>query len=815
MIDQLTKDIPSVSIYPVRTAYTKETERAWKLAVKDWLKQIKDFANAYGLSVEELKVMIEQINKEIDDINNMSLVLNGLANYQGDWSATHNDSLGYNQADSVTYNSINYISKIDNNTDTPPLNWQRITIDNTIAETTRSFAINEEFDIAFSIPRDNPEIVVKKEVVDTGLTNTTMDVDGSNYTFKDYSLDTTLTPSAVSGIISLTLGEGNFTTEHIGMIIEGNGGKAVLTGIDGSASVTIDFIDTSTILSGAWSLQALESGDNGIEINKSGVLGDGLEKQAISLSSGFNTSGLFCPLNDGGIARFSKATDLLYICSKDGTVNYTSVYTVNLFGEFLFQNADGNIVLIEFTSNTVYKTIYDLQANIVSARSIIATSVYTTSSSLRDIYYDKLNDNLFIYLESYNSSYSYADRLHGFNASTFSTLWSAVTIPATSQYRNTEPKIVSIGTTAYVTYWKAFSSSSYDPASLLLVSVDIAGTSNTYTVLASQSYYNSGNAACAVYNNKILRVATDSDLTDSIYYHVINTNGTLDTNRTVIKEYNGGFTWNNFNKDIIKDENSGYYYLIFKTGYMIFDKETDSLVQDETLFQSVSVTSVNDKAKVINGGDIALLVNDAAYDYSLLLFATGETQYVPINKYLVSIADSTVDTNYFTDFNFITVTETLNNQTANYFFSFDEKITWCIFVGGIIRNIVRDNNGTWEYNSDTTYENETWTISTENEMYAALEESMSITTNHMSGSDITSLTDEQYPEPQLKLNFGMALYTDNADEIPTSDGLTNINYDANARWEKVADTDYTFSMLDNQNVRFKALVANNYKIRVI
>jgi len=129
MIDQLTKDIPSVSVYPDRTAYTKETERAWKLAVRDWLKQIKDFANAYGLSVEELKVMIEQINLAIDS---MDVAITAL-NYQGNWTAI--DEQGnprvYSLGQSVSHNGSRWASK-DNNTEEPSetaINWEKISLD--------------------------------------------------------------------------------------------------------------------------------------------------------------------------------------------------------------------------------------------------------------------------------------------------------------------------------------------------------------------------------------------------------------------------------------------------------------------------------------------------------------------------------------------------------------------------------------------------------------------------------------------------------------------------------------------------------------
>ena len=56
----------------------------------------------------------------------------------------------------------------------------------------------------------------------------------------------------------LILGTGSFAAGDIGMQIEGNGGKAVLTATDGSYVLETAFNDTSTIPSGSWNMFALD-----------------------------------------------------------------------------------------------------------------------------------------------------------------------------------------------------------------------------------------------------------------------------------------------------------------------------------------------------------------------------------------------------------------------------------------------------------------------------------------------------------------------------------------------------------------------------
>ena len=84
-----------------------------------------------------------------------------------------------------------------------------------------------------------------------------------------------------------------------------------------------------------------------------------------------------------------------------------------------------------------------------------------------------------------------------------------------------------------------------------------------------------------------------------------------------------------------------------------------------------------------------------------------------------------INTTYWTDINSLTVSNTLNNGNVFYAISNDNRNTWSVLnnVNGK-RDIVKNNAGTWQYNSNSTYGSETWTNATINTEVSALREAM-------------------------------------------------------------------------------------------
>jgi hypothetical protein len=69
---------------------------------------------------------------------------------------------------------------------------------------------------------------------------------------------TTLTPSAISGTVTLTSGVTSFAAQHIGQYVEGNGGRARIVQVNTSttavAVVEVPFYNTNAIASGNWAM---------------------------------------------------------------------------------------------------------------------------------------------------------------------------------------------------------------------------------------------------------------------------------------------------------------------------------------------------------------------------------------------------------------------------------------------------------------------------------------------------------------------------------------------------------------------------------
>jgi 6-phosphogluconolactonase (cycloisomerase 2 family) len=142
---------------------------------------------------------------------------------------------------------------------------------------------------------------------------------------------------------------------------------------------------------------------------------------------------------------------------------------------------------------------------------------------------------------------------------------------------------------------------------------------------------------------------------------------------------------------------------------------------------SFSVSSQLSGAKGLafnnNGTKMYIVGNttDDVYQYS-----TG-TVFVPTSAYHPTVTKATgqIDTGFWTDINTMTADETLNGGEVYYAVSTDDRTTWAVIDDEEgVRNIVRDNAGTWQYNDATTYSGTTWVNATTNDELYALQEAL-------------------------------------------------------------------------------------------
>jgi len=101
----------------------------------------------------------------------------------------------------------------------------------------------------------------------------------------------------------------------------------------------------------------------------------------------------------------------------------------------------------------------------------------------------------------------------------------------------------------------------------------------------------------------------------------------------------------------------------------------------------------------------------------------GETA-IP-SGYNAAHTTQSTDSTYWTDINSMTADQAAGDGNVYYAISTDDRTTWTVIdnTDGE-RDIVRNNSGTWEYNSNSSYGSETWTAASTNTELSALQEAM-------------------------------------------------------------------------------------------
>jgi len=206
------------------------------------------------------------------------------------------------------------------------------------------------------------------------------------------------------------------------------------------------------------------------------------------------------------------------------------------------------------------------------------------------------------------------------------------------------------------------------------------------------------------------------------------------------------------------------------------------------------------------------ITNDTVYQYDV------GTVYAPTNQNLVALTNTAgnIDTTYWTDINNMTATDDDAGESIYYAVSTDDQTTWYIVkTGEGVRTIARNNLGTWEYNSNTTYGAETWVAATQNDEYGAIKQAIDVAANLMTSTQLGAAADAEYFTLGDDLDLAIIMNTSAATSSPSFTGL-EIDYDAAILNEgAILGTDYDFDHPEGDVVRFTALQAGNYKLRIV
>lgn len=195
-----------------------------------------------------------------------------------------------------------------------------------------------------------------------------------------------------------------------------------------------------------------------------------------------------------------------------------------------------------------------------------------------------------------------------------------------------------------------------------------------------------------------------------------------------------------------------------------------------------------------------------------------EKDITPYDQYFPAVTNNTgqIDTSDWTDINNMTATE--GGQGFKYYaVSTDARTTFQIVNGASgFRNVVRNNSGTWQYNSNATYGSETWTNATSNNQFSAFRDAMGVTVNRMDAAQLSAATDAQYFTTGNTFDLAIILRGDSTQTVtPKSDGV-NVDYDAAALNKgAILGTDYDYDVPSSTSVRITSLAAQNLKVKVL
>ena len=126
----------------------------------------------------------------------------------------------------------------------------------------------------------------------------------------------------------------------------------------------------------------------------------------------------------------------------------------------------------------------------------------------------------------------------------------------------------------------------------------------------------------------------------------------------------------------------------------------------------IAIDTDGNKMFVVNQGG-------TVQQYTLTSTFVSPSGYQPVHT------TTSTDTQYWTDINSMTANQAAGTGNIYYAISTDDRTIWSVIkdVGGE-RDIVRNNGGTWQYNSNSTYGSETWAAGTTNTELATLAQAM-------------------------------------------------------------------------------------------
>jgi len=720
-----------------------------------------------------------------------------------------------------------------------------IDTDPTSGSLTKTFAAGEVSEITLSGTLLAPVVGVTKEVSQTDVTNSIWDIitNDLGFTLVDSAYSVTLTPAATTGgSIEFTLGSGSWASTDIGKVIKnksaGEAGEArVISVASGVATcqITVDFTNTDAIASGDWEMYSGEFTSGSFELSSAVQEPTAGTPAVFESATTYYTSvamltstKAIVAYRDEGNSRYG-TTCILDVSGSTITAGTPAVFESALTIDISIAMLTSTKAIVAYrdNGNSDYGTacILDVSGSTITAGTpAVFESALTNYNSVAMLTSTKA---VVVYQDNGNSDYGTACILD-VSGSTITAGTPLVFESANTNYIS----VAMLTSTKAIVAYRDEGNSSYGTTCILDVSgstitagtpavfesastlyISVAMLSSTKAIVVYQDGGNSGyGTACILdVSGSTITAGTPSVFESASTLYI--SAAMLTSTKAVVVYQDGG--------------NSGYgtACLLDVSGSTItagtpavFESASTDWVSVATLTSTKAIVTYRDEG-------------NSSYGTSAIIDTGGALYVTDQHVSAISGAD-TVDTTFYTDLNSVTATETLNSQTANYVFSFNPTLVSNVVTGGsfiVIGNgetatrtiasslasVHGGVDGTWYYNSNAAYASETWASSTINTTAGAVEQAQTVAANNMSGTDVGNVADGNWPAFGTKFALGIVLKSTSTSATPSVDKVV-FDYDANVLNQgAILGTDYNFDAPAGDKVRITAVVAGNYKVRVV
>lgn len=656
----------------------------------------------------------------------------------------------------------------------------------TLGTLTATMTDGQTTNIPLEEESDIPIVTVTKEIVDTNVINSDWDVapDGSNFTVENQAYATSITPSATTGDITLSLGAGSFATTDVGKRIRFNGGAAYLTAADGSASVVQDFNDTAPTTE--WEMVGVEASSSLT------IAGQNFGWQASSESTSINPLG----------------------------TNVSYVYAFHLSNTNVFK-------VYNFLSSTSTALLNEDGELVSGPNEVIGSGTRKQSSACR--------------LPSGDILIAYSDGAGAILAATYNQSGSAISGPTTISGIVTpahSPQVVAYSGGNILLLYQTGSGYSRSVLNSSLSPLNTVSTDFSFSFQFAQN-------SLTLDDNKVaVNISGDICIIDS-YGDILATANTAFTNYVDMLRINNGSQILAAGRNGFAIIDNAGAILTPRVSYtsdsVDYSSSTSMALLDDGNIAIVYTTNSDDIGYAIVGPDGSIVSNGAVFatgtfefssvtpsstgftvtavnlsNNTLSAFTFAKSGYAADSEYLPALTTASTDTSIWTTINSTTLTASENGETLYYALSVDGRQSFCIVDSGASpRMIARNNAGTWEYNADNNYASETWSAASRNSVYGALSDAMGVAVNQMDAAQWAAAASDDYPALTETLDLAVILYTSSQFSRPVFEQAT-LNYDANARYAMaVPGTDYEWDQPSPTTIRFTSLASSNLKVRIV